>query len=75
MPALKLTMGEREQLSDCRLLFAAAEHDIQVVVRGLSPDGAEALDHALEQAEQALAGLRRVHAAVAARSNRGAGGE
>jgi hypothetical protein len=69
MAALKLTLGEREQLSDCRLLFAAAEHDVQVVVRGLSPDCAEALDHALEQAEQALAGLRRVRAAVAARRN------
>lgn len=69
MAAFKLTVAEREQLSDCRLLLAAAEHDVQVAVRGLGPDCGEALEHAVEQAEQALAGLRRVRAAVAARSN------
>lgn len=69
MAALKLTIAEREQLSDCRLLLAAAEHDVQVAVRGLGADCAEALGHALEQAEQAVAGMRRVQAAVAARCN------
>lgn len=62
--ALRLTAAQREQLSDCRLLLSAAEHDVQLVVRGASPDADQALDQAIELADQALNALRRVRDAT-----------
>jgi hypothetical protein len=54
----RLTVAQREELGDCRLVLDAAAHNVRAAQRG--EEAVQAIDNAISGAEQALVTLRRL---------------
>ena len=55
----RLTEDERSELADLRLVLGSAEHNLRIAAVG-GDEWRQALDNALRQTEQVVAGLVRV---------------
>ena len=55
----QLTQDERADLADLRLVLGSAEHNLRLAAAG-GEEWRQALDNALRQTEQVVAGLARV---------------
>ena len=62
MSQIRLTVAQREELGDCRLVLDGAAHNVRAAQGG--DEVIQSLDNAIEAAEQALAALRRLRSAV-----------